>query len=82
MPSDAQRAAALTMLAKVPRGCPIVLDGLAFGALPEAGTLRSRTPLIALVHQPLALESGLDGAQADLTAPASAPRWPPPRTSW
>ena len=47
------------------RGCPIVLDGLAFGALPEAGALRSRTPLIALVHQPLALESGLDTAQAD-----------------
>jgi glycosyltransferase involved in cell wall biosynthesis len=65
-PSVEQRATALAKLSEVSRGCPIVLDGLAFGALPEAGPLRSRTPLIALVHQPLALESGLDTAQADL----------------
>ena len=49
----------------MPAGCPIVLDGLAFGALPEAGALRFRTPLIALVHQPLALDPGLDTTQAD-----------------
>jgi glycosyltransferase involved in cell wall biosynthesis len=65
-PSPNQRATALATLSEVPDGCPIVIDGLAFGALPEAGTLRPRKPLIALVHQPLALESGLDAAQADL----------------
>ena len=65
-PSAAQRATALEVLSTVPDGCPIVLDGLAFGALPEAGALRSRTPLIALVHQPCALEPGLDTAQADV----------------
>src|SRR5512132_1135603 len=59
-PSAVQRAKALAMLSAVPGGCPIVLDGRAFGALPEAGVLQSRTPLIALVHQPLALEAGLD----------------------
>jgi glycosyltransferase involved in cell wall biosynthesis len=64
-PSVAQRANALTMLSAVPGGCPIVLDGLAFGALPEAGALQSRIPLVALVHQPLALEPALDTAQAD-----------------
>ena len=64
-PSVAERAIALAMLSAVPDGTPIVLDGLAFGALPEAGALRSRTPLIALVHQPLALDSGLDPAQAE-----------------
>ena len=64
-PSAAQRANALAMLSAVPGGCPIVLDGLAFGALPEAGALQSRTPLIALVHLPLALEAGLDTTQAD-----------------
>ena len=63
-PSTGERAAALTVLSAVPPGCPIVLDGLAFGALPEAGALRSRTPLIALVHQPLALDAGLDSTQA------------------
>jgi glycosyltransferase involved in cell wall biosynthesis len=65
-PSAAQRAIALVQLSAVPRGSPIVLDGLAFGALPEAGELRTRTPLIALVHQPLALETSLDTAQADV----------------
>jgi glycosyltransferase involved in cell wall biosynthesis len=64
-PSAAQRATALAILSEVPAGCPIVLDGLAFGALPEAGALRSRTPLIALVHQPLALDPALDTRQAD-----------------
>ncbi|ACL63149.1 glycosyltransferase family 4 protein [Methylobacterium nodulans] len=64
-PSVVQRATALATLSAVPAGCPTVLDGLAFGALPEAGALRSRTPLIALVHQPLALDSCLDTAQAD-----------------
>ncbi len=64
-PSNAQRGAALERLSAVPAGCPTVLDGLAFGALPEAGALRYRTPLIALVHQPLALDAGLDTAQAD-----------------
>jgi glycosyltransferase involved in cell wall biosynthesis len=65
-PSIAQRATALATLRAVPAGCPIILDGLAFGVLPEAGALRSRTPLIALVHQPLALHSGLDATQADV----------------
>jgi glycosyltransferase involved in cell wall biosynthesis len=64
-PSAAERAIALAILLTVPDGCPVILDGLAFGALPEAGALQSRTPLIALVHQPLALDSGLDPAQAD-----------------
>jgi glycosyltransferase involved in cell wall biosynthesis len=63
-PSATERAIALAVLSTVPDGCPVVLDGLAFGALPEAGGLRSRTPLIALVHQPLALDCGLDRAQA------------------
>ena len=64
-PSIAQRATALAILSAVPAGCPVVLDGLAFGALPEAGALRYHTPLIALVHQPLALDPGLDTTQAD-----------------
>src|ERR1700730_3857089 len=64
-PSTAERAMALALLSAVPAGCPVVLDGLAFGALPEAGALRCRTPLIALVHQPLALDPGLHITQAD-----------------
>ena len=65
-PSIAQRMTALATLSAVPQGCPTVLDGLAFGALPEAEALRSRAPLIALVHQPLALDPSLDSTQADI----------------
>jgi glycosyltransferase involved in cell wall biosynthesis len=39
---------------------PVVIDGLALGALPDISRhLPAHTPLIALVHHPLALESGL-----------------------
>jgi glycosyltransferase involved in cell wall biosynthesis len=61
-PSAVQRATALSVLSAVPTDRPTILDGLAFGALPEAGAIRSA--LIALVHQPLALDPGLDPTQA------------------
>jgi glycosyltransferase involved in cell wall biosynthesis len=58
-------AAVLPRLGRVPAGQPIVVDGLALGVLPEAAAaLRKRNPLIALVHHPLALESGLSAAEA------------------
>jgi glycosyltransferase involved in cell wall biosynthesis len=59
-PGADTKAAARDKLAGVPEGCPIVVDGLAFGVLPEAAKeLRERNPLLALVHHPLALETGL-----------------------
>jgi len=64
-PSAEVRAAALTRLAAVPRGVPIVLDGLALGVLPEIAALRRRNPLIGLVHHPLALETGLASHDAE-----------------
>jgi glycosyltransferase involved in cell wall biosynthesis len=66
-PSDPTRAAAAERLARLPRNLSIVIDGLAFGALPEtAQKLRSTHLLIALVHHPLALETGLTAAEASL----------------
>jgi glycosyltransferase involved in cell wall biosynthesis len=62
-PSVDQRATALARLSSVPPGCPTVVDGLAFGALPELGALQRHVPLIALVHQPLALDPGLGAAE-------------------
>jgi glycosyltransferase involved in cell wall biosynthesis len=54
------RAAASARLAALPRQYPIVVDGLAFGVLPDtAAMLRQSHRLIALVHHPLALETGL-----------------------
>jgi glycosyltransferase involved in cell wall biosynthesis len=64
-PSSDTRATALQALTAVSEGQPIVIDGLAFGVLPDiAAQLRTRNPFIALVHHPLALETGLDAKEA------------------
>ena len=65
-PSAATKAAAREKLLAIPKDCPVVVDGLAFSVLPEAANeLRERNPLLALVHHPLALETGLAPADAE-----------------
>jgi glycosyltransferase involved in cell wall biosynthesis len=64
-PSEGVRAAALESLARTPPGTAIVIDGLAFGVLPDAAqALHASHPLVALVHHPLALETGVAPEQA------------------
>ncbi|HEX3646238.1 MAG TPA: glycosyltransferase family 4 protein [Vicinamibacterales bacterium] len=65
MPTPAARTHAAQMLAAIPAGSTVLVDGLALGALPEevereAGRLR----IVALVHHPLAAETGIDPAAA------------------
>ena len=43
----------------------LLVDGLAFGALPLEGLRRVATPMVALVHHPLALETGLSEEAAE-----------------
>jgi glycosyltransferase involved in cell wall biosynthesis len=65
-PAPETKAAARDKLAAVAKGCPIIVDGLALGVLPEAAAeLRESNPLLALVHHPLALETGLSPAEAE-----------------
>jgi len=66
-PTAQQKAHAHDCLAQTPAGDPIVIDGLAFGVLPEAAAdLQARHPLVALVHHPLALETGVPDADVPL----------------
>jgi glycosyltransferase involved in cell wall biosynthesis len=59
-PSSQARAAATETLLSIPQGTPLVIDGLAFGVMSfEATRLALRRKLVALVHHPLALETGL-----------------------
>ncbi|WP_255468871.1 glycosyltransferase family 4 protein [Reyranella sp. CPCC 100927] len=66
LPDPAILAATYRTLAEMPAGIPIIVDGLALGALPDIGRhLGAARPLVALVHHPLALESGITPARAD-----------------
>lgn len=63
---DTAEAALSAALAARADGESVIIDGLVFGALPDVVERESkRLRLIALVHHPLADESGIDGALAD-----------------
>jgi glycosyltransferase involved in cell wall biosynthesis len=58
--------AAGARLAALPVGPPVVVDGLAFGVLaPAAAALQGSHALVALVHHPLSLETGLTNDKAE-----------------
>lgn len=65
--ADATATQALTdTLARLPAGATIVIDGLAMGGLPGPVTeAAARLRLIALVHHPLAEETGLSDEQRE-----------------
>ena len=64
-PNQQQREHAIALLAGLAPGLTILVDGLALGALPELGAAWSpQRRLVALVHHPLALETGLTAAEA------------------
>ncbi len=63
-PSDAQMAEACDLLAQVSADRVLIVDGLAFGALPTDALAKIDAPIVALVHHPLAHESGLPDPEA------------------
>lgn len=63
-PDVAERAATIHALARVPKGAPMLIDGLAYGAFDEAMLNALYGPVIALVHHPLAYENGTPADKA------------------
>lgn len=64
-PTEAALAATEALLAATAPTDILLIDGLAFGAFPEALAARFASRLVALVHHPLALETGLASDQVD-----------------
>jgi glycosyltransferase involved in cell wall biosynthesis len=65
MPDEYARTEASRVLAAIPDASIVIVDGLAFGVLPnEVQPHAGRLRLVALVHHPLAEETGLDASAA------------------
>lgn len=63
-PTPHDMAITLDELRAVPPDQPIILDGLVFGAIDPDGLAQVRAPVIAMIHHPLGLETGLPEARA------------------
>jgi glycosyltransferase involved in cell wall biosynthesis len=62
-PTAAELAAAANSLREQPDGGIVIIDGLAYGAMPDlAAAEGQRLRLVALIHHPLALETGAPAA--------------------
>lgn len=64
-PTPAEMAETARILHALPPGMPLLIDGLALGAMDPQLVTALRAPIIALVHHPLGLEAGLEPARAD-----------------
>lgn len=65
MPSEASLEETVRLLGKTPSSRLVVIDGLAFGAMPAKVIDRIRGRIVGLVHHPLALETGLSEERAE-----------------
>ena len=62
-PTEADLAATAQLVSNLPKNAVLLVDGLAFGAMPARLVRGFRRPLIALCHHPLGLEAGLSPDQ-------------------
>ncbi len=60
LPSAEELAETAQMLAAVPSDSVLLIDGLAFGALPDEVLDGVTAPIVVILHHPLGLETGLD----------------------
>ena len=67
-PSPASLAETARLLAATPADALLLIDGLAYGAMTAESIDRVRRRIVALVHHPLALETGLTSERAAFLA--------------
>ncbi|MFY0614543.1 MAG: glycosyltransferase family 4 protein [Hyphomicrobiaceae bacterium] len=59
-PSDDDLTLTRQLLEQLPASTPVLFDGLAYGALPPDFLAGLHSPVVALIHHPLALETGIE----------------------
>ena len=64
-PTPADMAHAVDTLGTLEPERALILDGLVFGSIETAGLAKVRAPIVAMIHHPLALETGLSTLQRD-----------------
>lgn len=64
-PSEEDLADCLAIIQGLPKGCLLLIDNLAYGAMPEDMIRRFDRPVVALCHQPLALDGATSPAEAE-----------------
>ncbi|MEO0392102.1 MAG: glycosyltransferase family 4 protein [Pseudomonadota bacterium] len=64
-PTSQTLDAAMAGLAQIQGDQPLIIDGLAYGVLPADRLQALANPIIALVHHPLALETGVEAVEAE-----------------
>lgn len=62
-PTPTDMADAVAQLCALPAGCPVILDGFVSATLDTQALARLAAPTVAMVHHPLALETGLTEAR-------------------
>ncbi len=63
-PTAADTARSIAQLAALPPDQPIIVDGLVYGSIDTAGLASVKAPLVAMIHHPLGMETGLSPARA------------------
>lgn len=64
-PDAAATTDALAQLRALDPARPVILDGLVFGSIDNAGLAQVAAPVVAMIHHPLALEGGLAAPARD-----------------
>lgn len=64
-PTDADMADGIAQLVALDPACALILDGLVYGSIATDGLARVTAPIVAMIHHPLALETGLSPAHRD-----------------
>lgn len=62
MPTSAQMEEAVAQLVAVPPERALIIDGLVCGSIATEGLAQVKAPIVAMIHHPLAAETGLDAA--------------------